>query len=117
MYSLFLPYPPSVNTYWGFNGNRRYLTPKAKEFKHKVAIRTAVAGCKLGLSRIVISITLHPPDKRIRDIDNVLKPLIDALCQAGAFDDDSQVDSLSITRDKIVSGGLCIVNIKAVDPL
>ena len=48
--------------------------------------------------RLEINVHLHAPDKRLRDIDNVLKPLLDALVHAGLFNDDSQVDLITIDR-------------------
>ena len=106
---LVLPWPPSVNTYWGFHGHRRFLTKKAQEFKKDVAI--AVQGQKLGQSRLSVTIIAHAPDKRVRDLDNILKPTLDALVQAGLFDDDSQVDLLTIQRGEIVKGGKAIVTV------
>ena len=104
------PYPPSVNSYWGFHGSHRYLTPKAKAFKAEVVL-ASIGHQKYGSDRLSVSITLNPPDKRIRDIDNSIKSLLDAMCQAGLFDDDSQVDKLLVERGAIVKGGLCKVNI------
>ena len=104
------PYPPSVNGYWGFHGSHRYLTPKAKAFKAEVVL-ASIGHQKYGANKLSVSITLNPPDKRVRDIDNSIKSLLDAMCQAGLFDDDSQVDKLLVERGAIVKGGLCKVNI------
>lgn len=115
MIKLTIPYPPSVNTYWGFHSHRRFLTPKANQFKAKISelvIENKVP--KLGDARIELTITLYPPDKRARDIDNVLKCCIDALCQAGVFDDDSQVDVLLVLRGDIVKGGKAEVFIEVL---
>ena len=104
------PYPPSVNSYWGFSGSHRFLTPKAKAFKAEVVL-ASIGHQKYGSDRLSVSITLNPPDKRIRDIDNSIKSLLDAMCQAGLFDDDSQIDKLLVERGTIVKGGLCKVTI------
>jgi len=110
--SLTLPYPPSVNTYWGFKGHQRFLTTKARQFKGAVAHEVSLTSTRFGASRLEVSVDLHAPDKRVRDIDNVLKPLLDALVQSGLFDDDSQVDMLTITRKPPIKGGRCIVVIR-----
>ena len=110
MLNLFLPYPPSINTYWNFNGSRRFLTPKANQFKAKV-FETFALSEHIGFQAQRVSLTIHlyPPDKRVRDIDNIAKPLLDALTQAGVFDDDSQVDRLLIVRKEQKKGGGCRV--------
>jgi len=110
---LTLPYPPSVNTYWGFRGSRRFLTKKAVEFKKHVW--AAFTGNPSFVSeRLQISIYLYPPDKRVRDIDNVCKPLLDSLVQAGAMSDDSQIDRLTIERMEIVKEGKCIIELQSI---
>ena len=115
MVNLTLPYPPSVNTYWGFSGHRRFLTERATTFKHEVlAIAKQCKAPNLGKQRLEMTVVLYPPDKRVRDIDNVLKPTIDALCQAHVFDDDSQVDVLFVRRAEIVKGGKCVVSIEVL---
>ena len=108
---LTLPYPPSVNTYWGFRGSRRFLTKKAVEFKKAVAAE--VSGGFV-TDRLLVSVQLFPPDRRIRDIDNVVKPLLDALVQAGAMSDDSQIDYLVVARDEVIAGGKCVVELQPV---
>ena len=108
---LELPYPPSVNTYWGFRGSRRFLTKKAVEFKKAVA--EAFNGNTGFVSeRLLCSVQLFPPDRRVRDIDNCIKPLLDALVQAGAMADDSQVDYLVVVREPVRTGGWCIVELQ-----
>lgn len=115
MVNLTLPYPPSVNTYWGFSGHRRYLTERAVTFKHEVwRIAKQYKVASLGGSRLELTVVLYPPDNRVRDIDNVLKPTIDALCQAGIFNDDSQVDVLSVRRAEVVKKGKCVVTIEVL---
>ena len=110
--SLVLPYPPSVNTYWGFRGSRRFLTARAREFKALVADefrRSAHNG--FAEARLAVKVGLCPPDKRVRDIDNIAKPLLDALCQAGVFIDDGQIDLLVIERMPVIAGGCCKISI------
>ena len=114
MCTFFLPYPPSVNSYWGFHGHRRFLTPKANEFKAQVAQIVSLHKVTLGKSRIEIEITLYPKDKRIRDLDNSIKSCLDALVQAGAFEDDSQIDVLIVQRGDIEKGGKAKINLKVL---
>ena len=48
---------------------------------------------------------LFPRDKRKIDIDNRIKCVLDALQDAGVFNDDFQVDELTIVRGKTIKGG------------
>jgi crossover junction endodeoxyribonuclease RusA len=115
MKTLTIPYPPSVNTYWGFHGHRRFLTPKAVQFKKTVAHIVSQQQIKFGNQRLEISITLYPPDRRVRDIDNVVKSTFDALVQANAFADDSCIDVLLVQRGTVIKGGKADVTIKVLE--
>lgn len=44
------------------------------------------------------------PDRRRRDLDNILKALFDALTHAGLWLDDSQIDFISISRGRTLAG-------------
>jgi crossover junction endodeoxyribonuclease RusA len=113
---LVVPHPPSVNTYWGFHGHRRYLTPAALAFKRAVLLAVAVHEApSFGSQRLALSVTLYGRDRRMRDLDNALKPLLDALQQAGLFDDDSQIDQLSVARGPIQKGGKAEISIRAIN--
>lgn len=114
MKTITIPYPPSVNTYWGFRGHRRFLTPKANQFKSAVAQIVSQQQINFGNQRLEISITLYPPDRRIRDIDNVVKSTFDALVQASAFVDDSCIDVLLVQRGEVTKGGKAVVVIKVL---
>ena len=46
------------------------------------------------------------------DIDNCLKPILDACQDAGIFEDDVQVQELHVYRGKAVKGGGCTVMIE-----
>lgn len=52
----------------------------------------------IGSLPVNVSIDAFYPDRRLRDIDNILKALLDALTRAGMWDHDSQVEALSIRK-------------------
>lgn len=66
---------------------------------------------KLGAIRLQMDIILRPRSKKLMDIDNCAKAILDSLQDAGVFDDDSQVWKLTIERGIQKSGGGCVVMI------
>jgi crossover junction endodeoxyribonuclease RusA len=117
MIFLELPFPPSINTYWGFHGNKRFLTKKALQFKAEVkSIILATNTKSFNDDLLVMNIIWFPPDKRIRDIDNPIKPLLDALVQANVMNDDSQIKKLTLEFADIFKGGKALVTITNLKP-
>ena len=112
-YSFDLPWPPSVNGgYRGVFRGRILLSKKGREYK-KNAIEhiesIGLKGEKLS-GRLSVKIKLYPPDKRRRDIDNYTKAAFDALTDAEFWDDDEQVDRLTIEKcEKIKSGKVVVI--------
>jgi len=53
-----------------------------------------------------------PPDRRRRDLDNLQKPLLDALEKAGIYEDDSLIDLLVTRRMAICPSGRIVVRIQ-----
>jgi crossover junction endodeoxyribonuclease RusA len=51
-----------------------------------------------------VEIEVFPPDKRKRDIDNLLKSLLDSLTHAQVWKDDNQISDLRIFRNKQIAG-------------
>ncbi len=57
-------------------------------------------------ARLSLKILLIPPDKRKRDMDNLLKGLLDSLEHAGVYDNDNQIDMLFMGRLPELGGRL-----------
>ena len=53
--------------------------------------------------------TLKAPDRAVLDIDNRAKAVLDACTKGGLWDDDSQVDVLTIRRGCVLKGGAVVV--------
>jgi len=114
---LELPYPPSINAYWRANGHRRFISAEGRKFKENVVnyvIENAIP--KLGDIALTITIILRPRDKRKTDIDNRIKAVLDALQDAGVYDDDCQVEALHVYRGETLRGGCCYVYIEPHQP-
>lgn len=109
---LELPYPPTVNTYWRANGNRRYISKAGVEFTQEVSLVVKMQKPKpFGDKQVAISVMIHPRSKRKFDLDNTLKAILDALMKAGMYDDDSQIEYIEIARGEAVDGGKAVVHL------
>lgn len=108
MLTLDLPFPPSANTmYRNFRG-RMVLSPQGRAYKQAVAEIVAERESRID-GRLSIFIELSSPTKRKYDIDNRIKPIQDALQDAGVFDDDEQIDWIHVVRHMPTKGGFCKV--------
>lgn len=114
MLSLELPYPPSVNHYWRRAGARTLISRGGRAFRQTVCSILAARGVRPLDGPLVVDITIHPPDRRRRDIDNCLKSLLDALQHGGAYSDDSQIVRLTIEKGDPLDGGKTRVQIRQV---
>ncbi|MUN33233.1 RusA family crossover junction endodeoxyribonuclease [Escherichia coli] len=111
-----LPYPPTVNTYWRRRGRIYFITRVGQRYRQDVALIVHQQRLKLNLSgRLAIKIIAEPPDKRRRDLDNILKAPLDALTHAGLLIDDEQFDEINIVRAQPVPGGRLGVKIYKIE--
>lgn len=115
-----LPWPPSTNRIWRnvvVRGRpQTLLSVEGRKFRALAAQHCLIAraaGKKLA-GRLDVSLVAMAPDRRARDLDNVLKATLDALTHAGVWMDDSQIDRLTVSRGDITKGGRLVVIIKGV---
>lgn len=118
-----LTWPPSVNHYWmqgkpiiKWVGKKqkkiipRYKSPAANKFiADSKSVMTGINATSL--QRIGVEIMAFPPDKRVRDIDNILKGILDVFVCCKVIGDDSQVDDIRIVRGDVKKGGLVKVKV------
>lgn len=122
MLTLTLPWPPSVNALYATVHGRRVLSKAGREYHqavHKSVVmqvgrNPCAANSLFGLARVAYTAEVYPPDRRRRDLSNLVKALEDALTYAKVWDDDSQVDRLTIVRGASCKGGSVFIEIDEV---
>ena len=112
MLNLRLPWPPTVNHYYTIARNRKILSKSGRQFQKDAAIILLAQKAPKGMTkRLDVRIDAYPPDNRRRDLDNLLKPSLDALEKYGVFVNDSQIDVLRIRRCQVRKNGELRVHI------
>ena len=118
MLKLNLPWPPSMNGYWrSVNIGQRKATLLSKRGRiYKREVKLVMLSVDRHAftedDRLRVYVEAHPPTRRKCDLDNYLKPLLDAIfCEDGVDVDDSQIDDLRIVRREIIPEGLMLVEI------
>ena len=110
-----LPFPPSVNTYWRRVGNKTLLSEAARTYRKRVLARLRYVRFVPFDGPVKVIITFRPPDRRVRDLDNLPKGLLDALKYAGVYADDSQVRHLDMCLAATVQkGGASLVTVTSM---
>lgn len=104
--TLMLPFPPSVNGYWRSVRGRNILSAAGRAYRLAglEALRTQSGPWPLA-GRLQVTLTLYVPDRRRRDVDNFSKAVLDLLTHGGVYDDDSQIDHLTVIRGPVRAGG------------
>ena len=109
-----LPWPPSANHYWFLvackGGGRKVIGKKGKLYRE--AVKAVVGPVIASEERLIVSIDAYPPDRRKRDLDNILKASLDALEEAGVYTDDNLIDELHVYRKEVVKEGKIIVTLE-----
>ena len=112
---LELPYPVSVNQYYRSIPRGKFcsviLSQKGREFKARVA--ELITERTPTDKPILVMIKLYPPTKRKYDVDNMVKSLLDSLIGI-AYEDDSQISCLAVSKEEVLAGGKCEIKIREV---
>jgi crossover junction endodeoxyribonuclease RusA len=118
---LTLPWPPSANTYYrhvsrGPLAGRVLLGEAGRAYRKAVDAVVAQARARKALAvPLEVRIAAFPPDRRKRDLDNLLKSVLDCLEASGVIENDNLIESLSIYRAERVAGGQLEVQITTLD--
>ena len=118
-HELHLPFPPSDNNYYVKTKQGQFISQKGRKFRADVleAVREQSHADYPLQDKLLVEVVLHVPDKRIRDILNYQKALMDALSKAGIWADDVQIDQAHIYRGNQIFGGKTRVYIHDAGPI
>ena len=109
MIELTLPWPPSVNHYWRMWQNRMVISAEGRKYRKAVADQVLIQrGARHLTGKVKVTIEAWRPDNRKRDLDNLLKAVLDGLKNAGVYEDDSLIVDLRIYWAKDIAGMLKI---------
>jgi crossover junction endodeoxyribonuclease RusA len=124
MIVLALPWPPSNNRYYrhltkGKLAGRTLLSEAGRDYREAVRTIAAANGAQKRLEgRLSLFIAVRQPDRRKRDLDNLIKAVQDSLQFADCFADDSQIDVLMVIRDPdVVKGGRIDIIVEDLDAI
>jgi crossover junction endodeoxyribonuclease RusA len=121
MIQFTLPFPPSVNHYWrhiskGPAAGRVLISEEGRAYRTSCeaeVLRQRVPRHSLG-GKLAVNIRAYMPDRRRRDLDNLLKSSLDALKHCGVIQDDGDIDELQVKRGPVEKGGVLLVTIREV---
>lgn len=111
MVSIELPWPPSVNTYWRHTSRGHYISSEGRKFKQ--AVQYLLHTYKPTEERVAVLVEAFPPDRRNRDIDNLLKATLDSI-EGRLFVNDSQIDDLRVVRREVVKDGKIRIHLETI---
>ena len=101
---LVLPIPPSVNHIWRRRGKATYLSENYQRWLRQAEAAAFEQRARCIDGQVAVSLTVIPGRgwRSNRDLDNLLKPTLDALCRFGLILDDncSIVRQLACTIDR-----------------
>jgi crossover junction endodeoxyribonuclease RusA len=110
--TLTLPWPPSVNTYWRTFQGRMIISAKGREYRKAALEQVALQGGAAHYQgKLCVEIEAFRPDKRRRDLDNLLKAALDACTAAEVWQDDSNIVDLRIYWADTI-GGMIKVHVR-----
>ncbi len=107
MIELTLPWPPSVNRYWRTFQGRMLISAEGRTYRKDVADQVLIQrGAKHYAGKMRVEIEAWRPDNRRRDLDNLLKAVLDSCTHAGVWEDDSNIVDLRIYWAEHIGGML-----------
>jgi len=115
---LVLPWPPSVNNYFIETYSKKhkrvfkFVGEAGVRYRKNVLAAVLTNGMPPKLrGHLKLEGTFHPPDERKRDLDNLLKSLLDAMQEAGVYGDDCQIREMDVRFGMKVEGGRATIKL------
>jgi crossover junction endodeoxyribonuclease RusA len=115
MIALKLPFPPSNNHYYVRARGKTIISERGRAYTESVkqCKREQLSSESEALKcRLSIDLVVNAPDNRARDLDNMLKALLDSCTKAGIWLDDSQIDEINIVRGVSIKHGAVNLTIR-----
>lgn len=111
-FELELPWPPSLNHYYRHVGPRVLISREGRQYRERVLAKIRnLNPCAL-IGQAELHAEFYPPDNRRRDLDNLLKCVLDTLQHAGLYKDDSQIAKITaIKHEPMPPDGLAYIRI------
>lgn len=113
-----LPWPTTANRRLSVYRGRMLATSQYREWKERAAeyLLAQLIGTPKLRGRCQVLIEAWPPDHRRRDIDNVVKPALDALVRARLIGDDFDVERITVQRCVVWPTGRLILHVEEIAP-
>ncbi len=92
--------------YWRNWNGRMVISNRGRNFREAVRLICERENApKFGDGIVFINIVLHSPTKRLMDLDNCLKGILDSLQKAGVINDDKNVYKITVSRGDVIPNG------------
>jgi len=113
--SIALPFPTSANRMYRAVAGRSILSTEYRRWKQQAGWALQAQRPAKIAGPVGISVDLRAPDKRKRDCDNSLKPILDLLKTHQVIEDDNNRIVRSLYARWVEDGEPCVVTVEAID--
>lgn len=117
MIAFTLPYPPTANNLFMNVGKRRIRTKAYDAWIAEASYWIHIQNAPVVGGPYTLAIIAHRPDRRARDIDNLIKPISDVLTKTSVISDDSRAEKVSAEWSKLLpaKGATVYVTVEPAD--
>lgn len=114
MTTLTLPYPPSANRLWRNLKGKTVKSAEYRQWLHDGTVMIIAQRPRKMLGAYHLKVVATRPDRRQRDIDNLLKPVGDLLALCGVISNDCMAQSVYAGWSDVgpIPGGAVVVTLE-----